>query len=1772
MIHFHNLLKGSTGLLAVLMFALLLTPAQTQAQSSDLSLTAQERSSQVMNRAGIQTMDRQAIMSTFSEREIETLYRLAPGLMSQFDVSSLETILAYTQKTLTDPSLAEQQVIEEFENYLSSTVMQRGSAGLFNMNVVASEDFSGGVPDGWTITDDEGNGFVWALNEGTGGDYDDFMAVDSDDAGQEAGRVASTLTTEAFDISGLDNINLFLAHDYRHLGGQTGTVEWTVNDEDWNELVVFDENNRFAEDSFDITEAVAGESQVRFRFVFDDDGGWNWWWALDEVAITTEAGETEPFVFEIPEGIIEPLEFFPISATASGLIGPLAGFDVDFVGVELNAFTWTNDFAILITDGDDLETADILYQIGGFTSVGDENTIELSWPGGVSSNPSVGEVEFPEPIDMEGLTFWYGNGYDATEGSSWTGTIEFVGEFTGPEPDPDLVWDQPATSTQGIVSAFFNLEDGGTGAFSADDFEITETVAIDGMTFDGFFGGASTPADVETINIAIFADADGEPAGNPETSLEEAVWTFQTTNDGAGVTLDDGRYIIDLDEAGGNLVLEEGVYWISFYHTYDAELSNDRWNWFSGGPAQLELAKIITPGSAFGGGFPVWTNLTEVDAVFSGLAFSMSGGPFVAEAQVQVIHNAADPALAEVDVYVNGDLFASDFPFRGATEYLTVPAGEELTLEITAPGSTEALLELAATPETNDVLTVIAQGVADPSEFAPNPDELDIAAELVVIDERQVGSSNPGEFDFYVFHGATDAPAVDIFVRELDATIVEGAAYGDATGYFSVPGGEYAIEVRPAGSSSAVAVFLADVAGLEGLSAGILASGFLSPEDNQDGEAFALAVVLQDGTVVTLDALAGPVLSVNPEELAFGDVVDGFDSTLPVTFTNLGTSNLVILDVESDNAAFSIDFEDSEVIAAGGSATFNVTFAPDAVGEFNGELTIESTDPDSPATVALSGNGIEQPVFAVEPEEIEATLAAGDSDTFELTISNDGNGDLEFAFPAYIMERILDGTDAEFDAVRSRMVTQVRSAFENTTEAREANLQRVAANMSGESAEEAGMAQRDSGASLMSDDGFLIEFEGLTLSGGEFITVTDGLSGELTAVAADFVIDAADGGTWANDFGILFTTEELETGAEVDPETVVLQVGGLTNYGSPDVRIPWGTGSSGTPGTPVDVTIDIPTPLDVSGLYVSIGHAWTPGGISTWSGSVNLIGTTEGADFITEVVPAMGVVAPGDSETITLTLDAADLIGGVYTGVLGVETNDPANLSVDIPATLTVEGEAAIAVDPDEVDFGSVVVGLDAEEMITVSNSGTDVLSVTGFSSDSGSFIVESAEFDLEPGESADVMVTFAPEDSGSQSGTLTFESNAGEATVALSGEGQDPGILAFDPESLDVTVNVGENGMVSFTMTNEGVAPFDFSLGGGLVENGARFISPSGNVTEVSVPEQDAQRSGSSEAELSLNTTAPDNIRGGRGTEVEFPFVNRGLLDDEIVLTHSVSQVVEPLNGVRCGSAAGTADNSYIRTYTLPDFDIDGDFNVTGVQFGLESITGSLPVEARIYLLEGDLVFANMTLLGTSAPVSVSVADEETVITIPVEAEVPAGSTIVVEAFVAESTGNDLFPGTNSAGETAPSYIAGEACSIFEPTPYAEIGFPEAHLILNVVGEAGDGLFVFEPATGTIEAGQTVEVEAEVNSFELEPGSYNAEIQITTTSPATPVGVIPVSLEVLDEDVDSEMITFQVDMTVQEELDNFRPDLGDEVYVRGSFNDWSVIEGDEMVDNGEGV
>lgn len=77
----------------------------------------------------------------------------------------------------------------------------------------------------------------------------------------------------------------------------------------------------------------------------------------------------------------------------------------------------------------------------------------------------------------------------------------------------------------------------------------------------------------------------------------------------------------------------------------------------------------------------------------------------------------------------------------------------------------------------------------------------------------------------------------------------------------------------------------------------------------------------------------------------------------------------------------------------------------------------------------------------------------------------------------------------------------------------------------------------------------------------------------------------------------------------------------------------------------------------------------------------------------------------------------------------------------------------------------------------------------------------------------------------------------------------------------------------------------------------------------------------------------------------------------------------------------------------------------------------------------------------------------------------------LVVELYLPDGVAgqNVLFPGSNSLGQTAPGYISAPGCGIAAPTPFAGIGFPNVHILLDVNYVVTGGLLVPSASTITI-------------------------------------------------------------------------------------------------------
>jgi hypothetical protein len=141
-------------------------------------------------------------------------------------------------------------------------------------------------------------------------------------------------------------------------------------------------------------------------------------------------------------------------------------------------------------------------------------------------------------------------------------------------------------------------------------------------------------------------------------------------------------------------------------------------------------------------------------------------------------------------------------------------------------------------------------------------------------------------------------------------------------------------------------------------------------------------------------------LSVSPTSLSFGDVTSGSTSAAQaVTVSNPGSSAASVSSI-SVTGQFSQTNTCGSSIAAGGSCTVSVKFAPTSGGALTGTLSVATSAPGSPDTVALSGTGVTsttnlalgQPVAASSYYETYVPSNVTDGNTSTYWESTDGAG------------------------------------------------------------------------------------------------------------------------------------------------------------------------------------------------------------------------------------------------------------------------------------------------------------------------------------------------------------------------------------------------------------------------------------------------------------------------------------------------------------------------------------------------------------------------------------------------------------------------------------------------------------------------------------------------------------------------------------------------------------------------------------------------------------
>lgn len=128
-------------------------------------------------------------------------------------------------------------------------------------------------------------------------------------------------------------------------------------------------------------------------------------------------------------------------------------------------------------------------------------------------------------------------------------------------------------------------------------------------------------------------------------------------------------------------------------------------------------------------------------------------------------------------------------------------------------------------------------------------------------------------------------------------------------------------------------------------------SGTLTVSDSASGSPHLVPV---SGTGVGTGQL-----SVNPTNIAFGNVTVGNTGTQSVQLSNTGTGNLNISSASTSGPGFSISgLTLPATLTAGQKLTFNAAFAPASAGDATGSVTLTISGSSPQTAVALTGTGV----------------------------------------------------------------------------------------------------------------------------------------------------------------------------------------------------------------------------------------------------------------------------------------------------------------------------------------------------------------------------------------------------------------------------------------------------------------------------------------------------------------------------------------------------------------------------------------------------------------------------------------------------------------------------------------------------------------------------------------------------------------------------------------------------------------------------------------------
>lgn len=615
----------------------------------------------------------------------------------------------------------------------------------------------------------------------------------------------------------------------------------------------------------------------------------------------------------------------------------------------------------------------------------------------------------------------------------------------------------------------------------------------------------------------------------------------------------------------------------------------------------------------------------------------------------------------------------------------------------------------------------------------------------------------------------------------------------------------------------------------------------------------------------------------------FDEVFRDGEYRVPVTIRNLGTDDLTVENIQSDNDAFSSEQENLD-IQPNERLTFDFIFSPEEAEAFEGTMSFTTNDEDEEEfSIDLSGEALVPPNIIVTPDEFVSDLFTGETSEAILNIENNGAAQLRWSLLIEIIE------DDDFNQMRRNVRSTDPASFSGPRRDDPGDILETfdvpIASVTGMTCDGEliwGLSFEERRIiALDPEEGEIVSnfqlnfsplglgFDGANLWIGNWdndIVISMNRDGE---ILDDFNPDIGNinGITFDESNHMLLNSEDRNTIFVYDldnfEEIATIEYQGAMGNGGNIWSIGWvpehldGKLWGNTQGRAFQVSIDNEWNAEAvtnfawntDQPYNGIAHDGENLWHGMWGQQVFFM-VDDGIEEINwlSIEPVSGILEEDEDEDLFVLFDADRLFGGEYNAIIRVTSNDPDDGDIEIGATLTVTGAPDIflrwdiGMDENLIDWNAYFdeVYCEGEYSVSVAiiNIGTDLLVIEEISCENELFTADLNEADIEPDQGQMVHFIFAPVESGIYESEMIIrcnDPNEDELSINLRAQSFNPPEIIVLPAEIDIELIIDDNAERVISIENDGEADLVWQIQVEFPDN-ERDVSGKRNIRSTSV------------------------------------------------------------------------------------------------------------------------------------------------------------------------------------------------------------------------------------------------------------------------------------------------------------------------------------------------